>query len=77
MQLRLLLILFVACIEASCASPPGPRLTVHVSDPSRGGMDYFDSRKEQRGFIPYSQTDKLVCFSPTDLEALLTYCKSK
>lgn len=42
-----------------------------------GGMNYSDSRTGASGFVPYSQTDKMICFSSSDLQTLIDYCGSK
>jgi hypothetical protein len=55
----------------------GPKVRVNVSNPSAGGMDYYDEALEQSGFTPYEATNKYICFTPTDLQTLLNYCGSK
>lgn len=39
-----------------------------------GGMVYSDASTNQSGFVPYYKTDKLICFTPTDAQTLLSYC---
>lgn len=56
----------------SCAN--GPQIRVHVSDPASGGMQYFDEKTSDKGFILYKDTDNYVCFTPSDAQALLSYC---
>lgn len=68
-----LLILFLSV--SACATARGPKLIVYVSDPARGQMEFYDSRTEQRGSVPYSKTDKFVCFMPNDFETFVTSCK--
>lgn len=51
----------------------GPKVTVYISDPDRGGMEYYDAQGNS-GFVPYSVTDKYVAFSPADAQTLLNYC---
>lgn len=68
---KLLAIAFLLGISA-CATTP--RMTVYVSTPARGGMNFHDPRKGSGGFLPYDQTDKFVCFTPDDLGVLLDQC---
>lgn len=55
----------------SCAN--GPKVTVYVSNPNAGGMDYSDT-SGNKGFIEFYKTDKFVCFTPPDMETMLNYC---
>lgn len=69
---KLSLTLLLAC--SGCAT--GPKVTVLVSDPAKGGMESFNENTGKRDFMPYSATDKFVCLTPPDAEALLNYCKA-
>lgn len=62
----------ITCIMISCAN--GPKVRVHISDPTRGGMDFYDQRTKESGFAFYAETDKFVCFNTMDIQTLLNYC---
>lgn len=53
----------------------GPAVTLYLSDPLKGGMEYYDELTQQSGFISYSETDRLICLNPPDMSLLLDYCK--
>jgi hypothetical protein len=74
MSLRLLLALSIIC--TSCAST-GPRVAVYLSDPQRGGMEFFDPRTGLKGSVPYSETEKFMCLKPSDMQELLNFCKNR
>jgi hypothetical protein len=56
----------------SCSN--GPKVRIEISTPAQGGVAWYDENTGQSGFTPYSQTDKHVCFTPTDLQTLMDYC---
>lgn len=60
---------------SGCGS--GPKVTVYLSDPAQGGMQYYNELNGQRGFVKYDVTDKFVCFTQTDASAILNYCEGK
>ena len=66
--------LFILCLS-SCNS--APKVTVCISDPSRGGFDCYDEKTEKSYFLLYKESDKYVAMSPSDSEKLLDYCSSK
>lgn len=68
---KLFPILFLVLVNA-CAS--GPKVTVYLSDPAAGGCEYYDPNTQAGGFVPYSSTDKFVCFNPTDAQTLINFC---
>lgn len=53
----------------------GPKVTVYISNPARGGMDFSNNLTGEKGFVPYSKTDKYVALTPTDAETLLNWCE--
>lgn len=67
---KIFLTLSLISLNLSCAS--GPRLTVYVSDPAKGGMEFSGKTK---GFVVYADTDKFTCLEPSDLTTLLDYCR--
>lgn len=69
---KLFLILSLLCLAASCKN--GPKLKVCISDPQAGGLDCYDQTTEQSSFMPYPDTDRYVCLSPSDSQALLSFC---
>lgn len=52
----------------------GPGLTIYMSDPGMGGMEFHNPRTGISGFIDYASTAKFTCLSPTDTQTLLNYC---
>ena len=82
---RLSLWLFLVCTSSSCCmcaiadkkedeKEKGPKLTVYVSAPEAGGMDFYDTQLGMNGFVTYEETDRFVCFKPEDTQSLLNYC---
>ena len=63
----------LTCVMMSCAG--GPKVRVHISDPGKSGMEYYDERTNQSGFVSYSDTDKFICFNPNDFSLVLNYCR--
>ena len=63
--------LFLAFELVACAN--GPKVTVYVSNPAKGGMDFADEKTNVKGFVPYSSTDKFIALTPQDAETLLNY----
>jgi hypothetical protein len=55
----------------------GPHVRTYTSYVDKGGMDYYDERTNEKGFVPYSNTDKFTCFDPEDLQTVLNYCGAK
>lgn len=51
----------------------GPHVTVYISDPASGGMQYYDAQGN-KGFVPYSVTSNFIALSPTDAEIIFNYC---
>lgn len=72
MPLLRLLLPFLIFSFIACSS--GPKLTVFISDPAKGGMEWSNKATRKSGFVPYSATDKFVCLMPSDLAALIDYC---
>lgn len=79
MRLRRWLMLLAVCLSAfflagigQCSN--GPKVSVYISNPGAGGMDFANQATGEQGFIPYNQTDRFICFLPTDAETLLNYC---
>lgn len=68
------LLLFLACLSFLDACKQGPVVTVYLSDPARAGMESYNSLTNVPGFSLYKDTDKFVCFNPTDAETLFNYC---
>ncbi len=68
---RLFLTLFLAFISG-CGN--GPKVSVYLSNPEVGGMDFYDPNAGHGGFVPYSATDKFVCFTPPDAQTLVSAC---
>ncbi len=66
---------FITALLIGCAH--GPKVTVNISSPERGGMDWYDERTNKAGFVPYSATDQYMCFNPSDAQLLLNYCAQK
>lgn len=58
----------------SCSQ--GPDVTVYISTPKNGGMNWARASANKTGFIPYQYTDKFVCFNQIDAQLLLDYCKA-
>ena len=52
----------------------GPQVTVEISDPAAGGFQTFNQASGASGFLPYSQSEKHVCFPPADAQTLLNWC---
>jgi hypothetical protein len=59
----------------SCAShrPPGPQVTVCISDPSQGGY-MCSNTQNQRVFLHFSDSEKYVCMEPGDFKKVLESC---
>lgn len=68
-------LVFMLCALTGCPKD-GPQVTVYTSTPASGGMNYSDP-KGNKGLKPYSQTDKYICFTPTEAQTLLNYCEAK
>ena len=69
---KLSLILFTAFLLSSCGN--GPQVTVYVSDPAVGGLDGYNEATQKSSFVTYANSDKFVCFTPTDAQSLLSNC---
>lgn len=65
----------VLSLDAILAS--GPLLKVYLSDPTIGGMDFYDEKTGKSGFVYYSDTDKFICLDQVDTQTLLNYCGIK
>jgi hypothetical protein len=63
------------CMMASCGN--GPKVTVYVSDPEAGGMEFYNENTGKSGFVKYAETKDYVCFTGTDLQTLMNYCGIK
>lgn len=63
----------MTCSLYGCGA--GPKVTVYISDPSQGGMQFYNENTGQSGFVAYSETDKFVAFNPADAQMLIDYCK--
>jgi hypothetical protein len=66
---------FMMAFLLNCGS--GPQITVYVSDPSISGMEFYNEKTGDQGFVPYSQTDKFFCLNQADTQTLLNYCGIK
>lgn len=71
---KILLALFVAFL-VSCGT--GPRVTIGISHPAKGGLSCFDARTGESFFTEYKDTDKWVCLPPEDARTLLEFCARK
>lgn len=60
------------CLVASCGN--GPKVRVYLSDPASGGMEYYDEVTGEKGFVPYSDTEKFIAFNQQDAATLFNYC---
>lgn len=79
MQPKKLLMLFAvflsgALMGASSCSHNGPKVTIYLSNPGAGGMDYYDENTGKNGFVLYDKTEKFIALSPDDATTLLNYC---
>lgn len=56
----------------------GPDVTTYISNQPAQGFDFSYSNGSKHGFVPYSDptTDKLVCFTVDDIQAMLAYAKA-
>lgn len=61
----------VAMIQA-CGN--GPKLTVYISDPTNNGMEFFNERTGEKGFVKYEETEKFIAFTPADAQMMFDYC---
>lgn len=75
------LLLLVSCLSSpGCeATLPedGPQVTVYLSSPEAGGMDYYDAEAKTSGFKTYDQTDHYVCFEPEDAKKVIQFYAEK
>jgi hypothetical protein len=69
---QFLLVMLSLAFEVGCAH--GPKVTVFVSDPGKGGMEFANQATGAKGFVPYSATEKFIALTPQDAETLLNYC---
>ncbi len=65
-------ILLLGLLLSNCAG--GPKVTVCLSNPKMMGMNCFSETTGQPSFLPYMDTNKFVCFNPTDAQTLLNFC---
>ena len=72
MLLKLSLTLFTLFLLNNCGN--GPQVSVFISDPAAGGLDGYNEATQQSSFVPYANSDKYVCFTPTDAQSLLDNC---
>lgn len=72
MRPKLLLMLSLICLLSSCKN--GPKVSVCISDPASGGFSCFDEQTGKSFFVAYEASDKYVAFSPSDAQALLSFC---
>lgn len=71
----LLLTLLISSSLLACSK--GPKVTVYISNPDKGGMDFHNNKTKKDGFVTYWDTDKFVCLEKTDMNTLLVYCNEK
>lgn len=76
MLLRLLLILSLGFLVASCTTAP-PLTTVCVSDPPSHGFQCYDPRTEKSYFLNYDESENYVAFSPDEAHALFDFCSER
>lgn len=80
MQPKRLLTPFLVCssiiLGGASSCHGGPKVTVYVSTPASNGMNYSNEATGAKGLLPYSQSDKFVCFNPADAETLINYCNA-
>lgn len=81
MQQRLFLMPFIvllSCIAVLfamiCCSHLRPTIAVGVSDVPSGGIQVYSPITKSTTFVPYAQSDKFVCFTPADAQALFDFC---
>lgn len=70
--LSILLLMFFLCFLPHCKT--GPKVRVYLSDPAKGGMEFYDQNTDVGGFVNYAETNKFICFTPGDMQTLLNYC---
>lgn len=57
----------------------GPDVTTYIVNQPRAGFDYSNTSGTNSGFLPISssKSDKLICFTQTDIQAMLSYAQAK
>lgn len=66
-------ILILSCLFLiSCKN--GPALTICVSTPSINGFSCYNQSTGESSVLLYADSNKYVAMSPTDTQALLTFC---
>lgn len=63
----------VVLMVAACGS--APKVPICISD-GKDGLDCVDTKKKDY-FVPFSETQNWVVFSPDDFKTLLNYYKVK
>lgn len=63
-----------ALIMALVSCGNGPKVTIYLSDPANGGMEYYNEVTGVKGFVAYSATDKFIAMTQADAETLFNYC---
>lgn len=73
-MLRKILLISSALFLLSNCGGGGPKISVFISDPKVGGLDGYDEATQKASFVKYADSDKYVCFTPTDAQTLLSSC---
>lgn len=68
--------LLIACVISFAACKGGPKVSPCVSDPASGGFQCTHP-DESESFLPYSDSENYVAFSPDDISDLIDYCGTK
>ena len=78
MQLKILLILSIACLLNNCAhrtpKDVAPKVSVYISTPTAKGLFGYNEINKVTNFVRYENSDKFTCFTPDDLQILLRQC---
>lgn len=77
---KIWLISLISLLLNGCDAPEvkdAPKVTVFISMPEGGGMDYYDANAQVSGFLTYEQTDHFVCFKPDDAKKIFDYYVKK
>lgn len=75
MRLKWLLILSITVLSLHACkdTPEGPKVTVYISSPGSGGMDYYDAEGNEGGFVTYAETDHFICMKPADANRVIRF----
>ena len=72
MPLKSLLFISIMLSTAHCRTPE-PLIKVYVSKPEMGGL----VRTQENELILYKDSDGMLALTPSDFEALLSWCGAK